>query len=138
MKSYLLTLLVVAILPAAALRAETPAPKKIAEWVSLTCPTEAKVGEAIEVSVQLHDIAPGTKVKADLHWRKQNGQYGGFNIWGGPAQEVTATGQHTFRLKAKEKPEIGSVHVYLYLSPTGDHKDRTQDARGPDIKIIAP
>jgi hypothetical protein len=110
--------------------------QKLADWCSVDQPAEAKLGQPVEIKVQLHGVKPGTKVNLDLHWRKKDGKYGGMNIWGGPAQDVKEDGLHTFRAKPANKPDIAAVHALIYLTPSGEYKDLTQKITSPDIKIV--
>ncbi|MBN8215541.1 MAG: LamG domain-containing protein [Spirochaetes bacterium] len=77
------------------------------------------------------------KVSAHLHYAKTGGVYGGVYA-GAPAQEARdgASNRFTFSIAAKEGLE--SVSLVVFLSPTGDFKDRTALVFGPSIPVKIP
>jgi hypothetical protein len=133
MKTILAILLAVSVLTVTTQAAEF---QKLADWCSIACTNEAKIGQVMEVQVKLEGIKPGTKLKADLHWVDKAGKVRGANTWGGPPQDVKEGAVYTFKLKPVSKPDIGSVRVLVFLTPSGEWKDLTQKAMGSDIKIV--
>lgn len=109
---------------------------KTTDWCTIESPASAKVGEAIKVKIALKDIPEGQVLRADLHWRDKSGAYKGPNNWGGEGKPVTANSTVELTLKAKAKPDLGSVHVAVYLSPDGEFKNKTKNATGSEIKIV--
>ena len=95
-----------------------------AKWVTISHPKSMQAGERNEIRLELHDVKPGVKISADLHWKKKDGNYGGMNVWGGPAKDVKGPGPYSFEYVPIEKPDLGSFAITVYLSPTGEWKDK--------------
>ncbi len=100
-------------------------------WATVTMPKAAVVGEVVTVTVTLSKPDPKLKLRADLHWGKKDGSYGGFNAYGGDAQPVAGAGPYTFRIRSADKPDIGSLNLTLWTTPTGDFGDAVDVARIP-------
>jgi hypothetical protein len=114
---------------------ETPTLKRQFDWCTIEVPATAVVGEPHTVTITIKELDPELKVRADLHYRKQDGSYGGFNRWGGEAQTVPENKVLTFTIKPKPKDDMVSVHALVFASPTGEHKDRVKSATGPDVPV---
>ena len=109
--------------------AEPPGIPESSDWVTIAAPAEIVPTERFAVELRLHGVAPGQKIGADLHWLKAGGAYGGFNVWGGGAQNVTGEGPYVFSFNPQDKPDLESFQVLVYLSPTGSWSDNTAVAR---------
>ena len=72
----------------------------------------------------LHDVKDGLKLHCDLNWSKKTDEFGGVNTWGGPPRDVKGRGPK-FSLVPQDKPNLGSFVLTVYLSTTGDWKDKT-------------
>ncbi len=105
-------------------------------WATVTMPKAAVVGEVVTVTVTLSKPDPKLKLRADLHWGKKDGSYGGFNAYGGDAQPVAGAGPYTFRIRSADKPDIGSLNLTLWTTPTGDFGDAVDVARIP-LAVVA-
>ena len=79
------------------------------------------------------------KIKADLHWQRENGQFGGMNVWGGPGQTVTGEGPYVFKFTPQPKPGLAYYIVTAYTTPTGEWKDHVDVAYwGVPAAAVAP
>jgi hypothetical protein len=94
-------------------------------WVTVTYPKAITLGQSCEVRLLLHDVTDGLKLHADLNWSKKNGEFGGTNTWGGPPKDVKGAGPYTFTFVPQDKPDLGSFVLTVYLSTTGEWKDKT-------------
>ena len=98
-------------------------------WMTATIPTQIVPGRPFQAKVQLHDVAAGQKLHADLHWSKTNGKFAGTNAWGGPPKEISGEGPYTFTLKPKDKPDLGSFTLTVFVTTAGQWKDHSLIAR---------
>jgi len=94
-------------------------------WVSVTLPEAVAPGQKFDVKLELPDPVPGQMICAHLHWLKKAG-FGGFNAWGGLPKSTAGKGPHTFTFTAEDKPELDQFSLLVYLSPTGEFKDKTR------------
>ena len=79
------------------------------------------------------------KIKADLHWQRENGQFGGMNIWGGAGHTVTGEGPYVFKFTPQPKPGLAYYIVTAYTSPTGEWDDHVDVAHwGVPAAAVAP
>jgi hypothetical protein len=93
--------------------------------VTITHPKAMTVGQSCEVQLLLHDVKDGLKLHCDLNWSKKTEEFGGVNTWGGPPRAVKGLGPYRFSLVPQDKPDLGSFVLTIYLSTTGDWKDKT-------------
>jgi hypothetical protein len=92
-----------------------------------------------EVKLRLHGVKPGMKIKADLHWQRENGQFGGMNIWGGPGYTVSGDGPYVFKFTPQPKPGLAYYIVTAYTTPTGEWQDHVDTASwGVPAATVAP
>ena len=94
-------------------------------WVTATLPEAVAPGQKFDVKLVLPNPIAGQKITAHLHWLKKAG-FGGFNAWGGLAKSAAAKGPHTFTFTPEDKPGLDQFSLLVYLSPTGDFKDKTR------------
>ena len=95
------------------------------QWVTVTYPNAMTPGQSCKVRFLLHDVKDGMKLSADLNWSKKGGAFGGGNAWGGKPKDVKGPGPYTFTFVPREKPDLGSFVLTVYVSTTGDWKDKT-------------
>ena len=75
----------------------------------------------------------------DLHWQRENGFFGGMNVWGGPEQTVSGEGPYVFKFTPQPKPDLAYYIVTAYTTPTGDWKDHVDMAQwGVPAQAVAP
>ena len=98
------------------------------DWATVTFPAKMSPGQRHAIEVKLEGVPPGRKLHADLHWRKSDGSYAGFLVWGGPPKEVTGEGPYRFTFTPPDKPDLGHFVLTLFLSKTGAWEDRTRVA----------
>jgi hypothetical protein len=126
----------------AALRQQGKAPKienKPHEKIAFETPTSFAPDRPGEVKLRLHGVKPGLKIKADLHWQRENGQFGGMNIWGGPGHTVTGEGPYVFKFTPQAKPGLAYYIVTAYTTPTGEWDDHVDVAHwGVPATAVAP
>jgi len=92
-----------------------------------------------EVKLRLHGVKPGMKIKIDLHWQREDGQFGGMNAWGGEGYTVAGEGPYVFKFTPKAKPGLAYYVVTAYTTPTGDWKDHVDMAHwGVPAAAVAP
>ncbi len=92
-----------------------------------------------EVKLRLHGVTPGMKIQADLHWQRDDGQFGGMNAWGGEGHAVSGEGPYVFKFTPKPKPGLAYYIVTAYTTPTGDWKDHVDVAFwGVPAQTVAP
>ena len=95
------------------------------QWVTITYPKAMTPGQRCHVRLRLHDVKDGLKLHADLNWSKKSGAFGGGNTWGGEPKPVKGPGPYAFTFVPNDKPDLGSFVLTVYLSTTGDWKDKT-------------
>ncbi len=100
-------------------------------WASATVPTAMQPGKPCRVQVTLLGVKDGMKLSADLHWSKQNGAFGGTNVWGGPPQDVKGPGPYTFTYTPQDRPDLGSFVVTVFVTPDGNFANHTLMATAP-------
>jgi len=123
----------------AVLAANTTAPKdasdrpdlknKEYDWIRFETPAEVVPGRRFQVKLHLPGAKPGLKLRADLHWVKKGGRFGGMNSWGGNAQNVKGPGPYTIAFRPQDKPDLSHFLITAWLTPTGDWKDRVKTAQ---------
>ncbi|MFO8014415.1 MAG: LamG-like jellyroll fold domain-containing protein [Phycisphaerae bacterium] len=96
-------------------------------WAEATVPTRAAVGRRFEVALKVNEAPEGQKIAAHLHWMKKD-RFGGFNAWGGEAKPAEPGKTVTFAFTPKEKPGLDRFTLTVFLTTTGDWKDRTRVA----------
>ena len=112
---------------------------KLHAKITFETPASFAPDRPAEVKVRLHGIQPGMKVHCDLHWQRDNGFFGGMNVWGGPDQTVSGEGPYVFKFTPKPKPDLAYYVVTVYISPTGEWKDHVDMATwGVPAAVIAP
>ena len=104
---------------------------KPVDWVTFEVPETITPGERFEARLTLKGkgIDPKLKLRADLHWGRSGGKFGGMNAWGGDAQAVTGEGPYVFRFNPASKPGLTSFTFVVWLTPTGEWSDQTGIAR---------
>ncbi len=93
-------------------------------WAEVALPVAVAPGQKFPVKVTLPETIEGQKVAAHLHWLKKDG-WGGFNAWGGLPKDAKK-GTHTFTFPSAEKDGLDKFSLLVYLSPTGEFKDKTR------------
>ncbi len=104
---------------------------KPVDWITFDAPEEVTLGRPFEVRVHLKGEAADSKLKlrADLHWSRTNGRFGGMNAWGGEAKDTSGAGPYVLRFKPVSKPGLSHFIVTAWLTPTGEWGDHTEIAR---------
>jgi len=110
--------------------------KAVKGWVEVTAPVAVAPGQAFTAELRLPDPPKGQRVCAHLHWAKK-AAWGGFNAWGGQAQAITGEGPYRFTFTPVDKPDLDRFSLLVYLSPTGEFKDKTLDEHLPIAKGAA-
>ncbi len=100
--------------------------KKIADWIEVTAPESAKVGETVKIKVKLTGVPDGCKLAGDMHFFR-GPSYGGFLVWHRP-QTVKAGKEYTFKYKIPEKEGMSSVGVLFYYGKKGGWGNKEKDA----------
>lgn len=95
------------------------------QWVTAKLPAAIEPGKNCTVELTLDGVQDGLKLHADLNWSKKSGAFGGTNCWGGPPKDVRGAGPYTFTFQPQDKPDLGNFVLTVYLSTTGQWKDRT-------------
>ena len=105
------------------------APKNTpSDWLKIEAPEQLVPEQTFTAKLTLLQDQPGMKLRADLHWVRNNGKFGGMNAYGGNAQPATA-GLHSLRFTPKAKPDLGTYVLTVWLSPTGNFDDNTKITR---------
>ncbi len=96
-------------------------------WATVSYPVSVKVGDKVELRIQLKPgaIAKATKLRIDTHWYE-----GRDRKTGGPRSRSTPitpdqTDPVSISLTVPEKPGITAVQYVLYVSPSGSWSDKT-------------
>ncbi|WP_146528444.1 LamG-like jellyroll fold domain-containing protein [Novipirellula artificiosorum] len=97
--------------------------------ITFEVPDRIHPGNACEVRLRLSDVPPGIRIKADLHWQKSGGGFGGVNANGGTGYVVEGEGPYVFTFDAKDKLGLGHYIVTAYLTPSGEWQDRVDLAQ---------
>ena len=123
-----------AVLAAEASRAEPDGPgieirNAPSDWIRFEAPPHMAPGRVCEVKLFLKKPDSKLKLRADLHWGRSDGGYGGMNCWGGDAKQVAGEGPYVFHFKPAEKPGLGVLTVVAWLTPTGEWGDQKAIAR---------
>ena len=105
-------------------------------WVTVTMPKQVAVGQRFTVTLKAPGAGRGEKICAHLHWLKKAG-WGGFNAWGGHAQDAAGGKPAKFTFTPADKPGLDQFSLLVYLSPTGDWKDRTKSVNHHLTKAAA-
>jgi hypothetical protein len=107
--------------------------------IAFETPASMKPDQPCEVKLRLTGIERGMKIKADLHWQRGNGQFGGMNTWGGEGHTVDGEGPYVFKYTPQAKPGLGYFVVTAFVTPTGEWKDQVAVARwGVPADAAAP
>jgi hypothetical protein len=107
------------------------------DWCTIEVPASAEVGDRVPVKIVLKEIPAGMRLAADFHGRDSSGKYMGMVKWGGAPRAVESGQVVELKIKVIEKPGLGSVHLSCYLSPTGEFKDRVNEAKSQNIQLGA-
>jgi hypothetical protein len=105
--------------------------RKVYDWIKVDAPERVAIDEPFEAKFSLADDAAqsGMKLRADLHWTRGNGSFGGMNVWGGEAQQIDGPGPYVFRFRPQRKPGLRNFTLTAWLTPTGEWTDRTEVAQ---------
>jgi hypothetical protein len=107
--------------------------RKEYDWIKVDAPERVAIDQQFEARLHLDPLAeavkPGMKLRADLHWTRANGSFGGTNVWGGEAQQVDGRGPYVFRFKPQSKPGLRNFTLTAWLTPTGEWADQTEVAQ---------
>ncbi len=101
------------------------------DWIDFDVPEGIAPGKPFEAKLRLkgEGIKPGLKLRADLHWSRANGSFGGMNAFGGEAQDVLGEGPYVFRIVPAEKPGLRNFVLTVWLTPSGEWSDHTSIAQ---------
>jgi hypothetical protein len=101
------------------------------DWIDFDVPEGLAVGKPFEATLRLQGegVKPGLKLRADLHWSRANGSFGGMNAFGGEAQDVSGEGPYRFRMTPVEKPGLRNFVLTVWLTPSGEWSDHTSIAQ---------
>ncbi|MCH5377895.1 MAG: LamG domain-containing protein, partial [Planctomycetes bacterium] len=109
---------------------EMPVIKNTAhEKITFDVPETIKPDRPFQIQVRLKGVKAGMKIKADLHWQRTNGSFGGMNAWGGEGYTVDGEGPYVFKFTPQAKPGLSYYVITAYLTPTGEWKDQVDIAR---------
>ena len=115
-----------------------PAKDNAPGWATVTLPAGAVIGQPLTATVKLNAPDPKLKLRADLHWSKADGGYGGFNAYGGDAKPISGAGPYTIRVTPAAKPDLGGFNLTIWLTPTGEFGDQVAVARIPIPLVTEP
>ncbi len=107
---------------------------KSSKWCSFIFPDKISVGQTMDVKVLLKGLKGATKLCAELHCRTTGRVYAGIYATAEP-QAVTADGEYSFKFDIKDKENLESLNLFIYLSPTGSSNDQKESDTGPDIPV---
>jgi len=107
---------------------------KLADWCTVTYPASMKLGETVQIKLDLDRLPKPNKISAHLHWMKAGGEFGGMYNYA-PPQEVKGDGAYTFKYKLGPKEGMASFNMLVFLAPDGDWKNKTVEARGPAMTL---
>ncbi len=104
---------------------------KPVDWITFDVPEEVTPGKPFEVRLHLKGKAIDSKLKlrADLHWSRSGGRFGGMNAWGGEAKDISGAGPYVFRFKPVSEPGLSHFIVTVWMTPTGEWSDQAEVAR---------
>ena len=74
-------------------------------------------------------IDPKLKLRADLHWSRTNGSFGGMNVYGGAAKDISGAGPYVFKFTPADKPDLRNFVLTAWLTPTGEWSDHGELAQ---------
>ncbi len=105
------------------------------DWVSVTAPTRARVGEPLVLRVQVQRLTAPTYLCVDLHWTTNHHTTQGF-LATSPPQWITTPGQALeFELSVPARPGLRFVNGIVFLSPTGTWSDHSMVANTDLIPV---
>jgi len=107
---------------------------KLADWCTATYPASMKLGDTLNVKLELKGVKAPNKISAHLHAKKADGAFGGMYGYA-PPQDVKGDGAYTFKYKLAPKEGMASFHLLVFLAPDGDWKNKTAEAIGPDMVL---
>jgi hypothetical protein len=109
------------------------------DWIAFDVPEKVTPGKPFEVRVHLKGKGTNAKLKlrADLHWSRAGGRFGGMNAWGGEAKDISGPGPYVFRFRPVSKPGLRHFLVTVWMTPTGEWSDHTEVARYAVAKAAA-
>ena len=99
------------------------------EKITFEAPAKVRPGKPFEVEIRVKGVKSGMKLRADLHWQRANGRFGGMNAWGGEGHTIDGEGPYRFKFTPVNKTGLGYYIVVAFLTPTGEWKDQVDIAR---------
>ena len=97
-------------------------------WLAVEAPGVAVVGRPLEVRVRLTEPVGPTRIVCTLHRAGSDRRTRERIASAGPARDVAGAGAHTFRFDVPDRENMVFVAAIVYLSPTGEWRDRTRAA----------
>jgi hypothetical protein len=104
------------------------------DWCVIQGPKEVTVNQPFDVTVQLKDVKEKTKLAVDIYWKKPDGNFGGFLIYG-PRHDVEHPSMETFSFTVPPHEKMASVYAGAFLAPDGDFEHKTAEMDGPVMAI---
>ncbi|HBC89596.1 MAG TPA: hypothetical protein DCZ94_21880 [Lentisphaeria bacterium] len=107
---------------------------KTSKWCTISYPEKLSIGQSMDATVRLVGLKSPTKLCAELHCRTTGRIYAGVYASAEP-QPVSTDGEYTFKFDIKDKDNLESVNLFVFLSATGSSDDQRASETGSDISV---
>ncbi|MDF3128421.1 family 16 glycosylhydrolase [Kiritimatiellaeota bacterium B1221] len=100
-------------------------PVALGDWGRITLPDNYELNQPFTATIEVLKSDASGKISLSANWMKPGRQFGGFLQFIG-TQDLSGPGTYTFKVNIKrDKPNLESLSLSVYLSPDGDWKNRT-------------
>ncbi len=108
-----------------------------ARWLTIEAPAHAVAGEPYPVRVTVRNLPAPTYVVADFHWSDRQRASHGYYLKGSSEWIAEPQGSWSFAISVDRRSDLAFIMAVIYLTPTGDWKDRSRVARTRLIEVKA-
>lgn len=105
-------------------------------WLAVEEPKAAVVGRPLEIRVKLGKRVEATRIACQLHGGGADRRIRSYLASSGPAQEAAAGGTYSFIFEVPDREGIAYAAAVIYLTPTGQWKDRTLAASTDRMPVV--
>jgi len=106
------------------------------DWLMVEGPANAVVGEAVQLRVQVAQLASAAFLCADLHWARDRNTTQGFLVAGEHKVSAKTGCAFDFTIPVPAKDDLRFVNAIIYLSPDGSWSNHTFAATTDLIPVV--
>ncbi len=112
-------------------------PVALGDWGRITLPDDYELNQPFTATIEVLKLETPCKLSLSANWMKPERKFGGFLQFIG-TRDISGPGSYDFKVTIKrDKPNLESLSLSVYLSPDGEWKNKTAAAAAGLRKKVA-